>query len=80
MRQLADEEQERQEKIKADRYAMVNLIDKDRTMKPIDLLKNSQFRRQVQCSFNSTTRANWQQAHASKTNPPRVGKYRPNYS
>jgi hypothetical protein len=48
--------------------------------KPIDLLKESQFRRTVQSCFSSTTRDDWQQAHASKTLPPDVGKYKPKYN
>jgi len=47
--------------------------------KPIDLLKDIEFRRGVQPAFKSTTRDNWQQAHASKTNPPDVAKYTPIY-
>lgn len=46
---------------------------------PIDLLKDLEFRRGVQPAFKSTTRNNWQEAHASKTNPPDVGKYTPKY-
>lgn len=46
---------------------------------PLSLLQNKEFRKTVTSSFSSTTRENWQQANASKTNPPAVGKYTPKY-
>ncbi len=49
------------------------------SFKPIDLLQDLEFRRGVQPAFKSTTRNHWQEAHASKTNPPDVGKYTPRY-
>lgn len=45
------------------------------TFNPVDLLKELDIRKQVSVSFKSTSREQWQQAHASKTNPPEVGKY-----
>lgn len=48
--------------------------------KPIDLLKDVEFRKQVQSAFKSTTREQWNQARVSKTQPPEVGKYKPKYN
>ena len=44
------------------------------------MLKDLEFRRGVQPAFKSTTRELWQSSHASKTNPPDVGKYTPHYT
>lgn len=45
---------------------------------PFDLLAtNPTHRRTISSSFNATSRDAWQSAHASKTNPPEVGKYKP---
>lgn len=49
------------------------------SVKPIELLKDVEFRKGVQPAFKSTTRDAWQTSHASKTNPPDVGKYTPQY-
>ena len=48
-------------------------------LKPIDLLKDLEFRRSVLPAFKSTTREQWISSHASKTMPPDVGKYTPLY-
>ena len=45
----------------------------------MDLLKDKNTRRKVTSSFNATSRDAWQDAHASKTGPPDVGKYKPKY-
>ena len=47
--------------------------------KPIDFLKDVEFRRNVSGAFKSTTREQWQNSHSNKTNPPEVGKYNPLY-
>ena len=44
-----------------------------------EMLKDSKFRRNITSSFNATSRNAWQEAHASKTGPPDVGKYKPKY-
>jgi len=44
------------------------------------LLKDADFRKKVSSCFNSTGRDEWQDAHASKTDPPDVGKYKPKYN
>ena len=82
MRKLEEEERERIAKQRADKKAISGPSDKDQVLnfKPIDLLKEPNFRRQVQSCFSSTTRADWQNAHASKTKPPEVGKYKPKYN
>ena len=49
------------------------------SVKPIELLKDVEFRKGVQPAFKSTSREQWQTSHASKTNPPDVGKYTPQY-
>lgn len=36
--------------------------------------------RQKSASFTATSRDAWATSHASKTNPPDVGKYKPKYS
>ena len=35
---------------------------------------------QTTSSFNATSRDAWAKSHASKTNPPEVGKYKPKFS
>ena len=47
--------------------------------KPIDFLKDTQFRAGVQTSFKSVTREQRQRSLASKTDPPAIGKYTPKY-
>ena len=44
---------------------------------PFDLAKDKEHRRTISSSFNATSRDAWQHAHANKTNPPEVGKYKP---
>ena len=44
---------------------------------PFDLVQDPVHRRTVSSSFNATSRDAWQKAHASRTNPPEVGKYKP---
>jgi len=46
---------------------------------PFDLLADKDFRREVTSSFCSTSREAWQQAHASRTDPPDFGKYKPKF-
>ena len=47
---------------------------------PFDLVADTLHRRTVSSSFNATSRDAWQKAHASRTNPPEVGKYKPKTS
>ena len=46
----------------------------------MDMLKDKRFRSRITSSFNATSRDAWQEAHASKTRPPDVGKYKPKYN
>lgn len=48
-------------------------------MRPIDFLKNTEFRRGVQPAFKSCTRDQVDKATACKTKPPDVAKYTPKY-
>jgi hypothetical protein len=49
-------------------------------MRPIDFLKDTDFRRSVQPAFKSCTRDQVDKATASKTKPPDVAKYTPKYA
>jgi hypothetical protein len=80
MQKIADEEKQRIKNEKNKKRSMhQSKKDVSKAFSPIDLLKDLEFRRGVQPAFKSTTRNNWQVAHASKTNPPDVGKYTPKY-
>ena len=48
-------------------------------IKPIDFLKDVEFRRNVMGAFKTTTREKHYKATESKTLPPAVGKYKPCY-
>jgi len=48
-------------------------------LRPIDFLKDTEFRRSVQPAFKSSTREALLQVNSSKTAPPDVGKYTPRY-
>ena len=47
---------------------------------PFEIVKDKEVRKSVSSSFHATSRDAWQSAHASKTNPPEVGKYKPKNS
>ena len=51
-----------------------------KTHEGFELLKDKKFRRNITSSFNASSRNAWQDAHASKTNPPDVGKYKPKFN
>ena len=48
-------------------------------LKPIDMLKDPNFKRKVQACFKSQTRDDRDISYRSHTNAPDVGKYTPTY-
>ena len=86
VRMLADNERHRIAKEKADKKTLgvppPGSIDPKKLkngLRPIDMLKDCNFRRTVQACFKSQTREDRDFSYKCHTNPPDVGKYSPGY-